>query len=227
MDAYKNNYKAYQDSLFALINNYGNNAEAYQDSMMTLVNNFKIENAANADSLKAAAADANEYLKEMRDSIAPMIAAIRNIKNDGNSDMTFNQFKTYMQQRDSVNSSNYFINLQQMFDGLGLDSLIAYTKDADEVINIINGKMDSLQTAFDQLLNLDLGNPDAAVLAKLQEMLEFLQTHNFCNCNCSGSGNNSNHEGVLDNLDNTFAQNVSNSINNATAKFYQQNKDKT
>jgi len=193
MDAYKNSYKAYQDSMMALINNFKADNAAYQDSMMTLVNNFKIENAANQDSLKAAAAEANSYLAEMRDSVAPMIEAIRNIRNEGNSDITFNEFKAYMQQRDSVNQTNYFNNLQQMFEALGLDSISAYVKDIDEVENIINGKIDSLQTSFNTLLNMDLSNPDQAVLNKLSEIYQFIQTHDFCHCNCN---NTQNHEGT-------------------------------
>lgn len=83
------------------------------------------------------------------------------------------------------------INVSQNVIISKMDDLAAKQQDYNSKLNTIISLLNAL--------NNKPGYDDAAVVAKLNEVIEILLTHQFCNCNCSGSGNGS-HEGIVDDI---------------------------
>lgn len=220
-----NEYKAGNDSIAALIKEFKNASTERQDTIIARIESLENTTKAGLDSLKASTAEANVNLAEMRDSIAPALELLRELRNDGNNN--YQNFVQLLAERDSANHTNYFIAFNNTLAALGLDSIAENVKDIKTIEDAINNKFDLVQSIFDFISGIDYDNLDADVIAKLQEMFDFLKTHNFCNCNCGNNNNQNNHEGILDNLDNAFADNVARRVNQAAARFLNNHKDNT
>ena len=219
-------YNAGNDSIAALIKEFKNASTERQDTIIAKIEAFENSTKASLDSLKLSAKDANTYLAEMRDSIAPALDLLRELRDNGNNN--YQNFLQVLAERDSVNHTNFFNTFNNTMAALGLDSIAQTVKDIKTLETTINDKMDGVQAILDFITNLNYDNLDADVIAKLQEMFDFIKTHQFCNCNCQGNNNQNNHEGILDNLDNLFAQNnVADRVNTYALNFLYNNLNNT
>ena len=219
-------YNAGNDSIAALIKEFKNASTERQDTIIAKIEAFENSTKASLDSLKLSAKDANTYLAEMRDSIAPALDLLRELRDNGNNN--YQNFLQVLAERDSVNHTNFFNTFNNTMAALGLDSIAQTVKDIKTLETTINDKMDGVHAILDFITNLNYDNLDADVIAKLQEMFDFIKTHQFCNCNCQGNNNQNNHEGILDNLDNLFAQNnVADRVNTYALNFLYNNLNNT
>ena len=115
--------------------------------------------------------------------------------------MTLEELKEYMSERDAGN----FDKLQTMLDGLNLDQLIGDVATIKDLVASLDEKADLIKDYSAQLADIidllkGLDTTDPAVVAKLQEIKELLETFEGCTCDCGRSDESVPDKGDLEDV---------------------------
>ena len=197
--AEKNNTLAKQ--ILDAINKYGIEFVQGQINITDAINNLGTKGEALVkwlEKIYGAILDGNE----MSDANAKAILkAIGNIKFDGGNIDT-SALEALIKQLIEVEKDNK--GLLTSIDGK-LDLINATQNVLIDEVKKLAGNLPDYNTKLNTIISLlqglnnKPGFDDSKILAKLDEMLNKILEHKFCNCNCSGK-DDGNHEGILDDL---------------------------